>query len=217
MNSLRISEIFYSIQGESTLAGVPCTFIRLQGCGLRCSWCDTPYALDLHEPADELTIDEIICRADEYGCRLIELTGGEPLEQEGVFELMTRLCDKGYTVMIETGGYKDVSPIDKRVKKIVDLKCPSSGMMKKNLFGNIEHLTAADEVKFVVGNEEDYLWSKQVIEKYALADRATVLMSPVFGAIRPIELTEWILRDHLPVRLQLQMHKFIWPPNQRGV
>ncbi|HLP17412.1 MAG TPA: radical SAM protein [Bacteroidota bacterium] len=217
MNTLRISEIFYSIQGESTNAGLPCTFVRLQGCGLRCSWCDTPYGLDFDGEAEDLLLDEIIARTNAFGCRLVEITGGEPLEQEPVYELMTRLCDSGCSVMIETGGYKDISRIDARVKKIVDFKCPSSGMTKKNFFSNVGHLTSNDEVKFVIGSEEDYLWSKQIMRTYDLGARAVVLMSPVFGAITPLMLTEWILRDRLDVRMQLQMHKFIWPPDKRGV
>ncbi|MGE5314240.1 MAG: radical SAM protein [Acidobacteriota bacterium] len=217
MKTLNINEIFYSIQGESTRAGEPCTFIRLQGCGLRCAWCDTPYALDLHERSETLSIDEIASRVDAVGCGLVEITGGEPLEQENVYGLMELLCNNGYTVLIETGGYKDISRIDRRVKRIVDFKCPSSGMSKRNLFDNAHVLAAGDEVKFVIGSEEDYAWSKSVMAEYGLSEKATVLMSPVFGAITPLQLSEWILRDRLPVRFQLQMHKFIWPPDKRGV
>ena len=215
--TLRVSEMFLSIQGESTLAGLPCTFIRLQGCGLRCSWCDTPYALDLQGECDEYTIGEIAEAVKKFGCNLVELTGGEPLEQEPVHELMTVLCDSGYRVMIETGGYRDVKRIDARVKKILDLKCPSSGMEKKNYLENIAALTSNDEIKFVIGTEEDYRWTKTIMEKYGLAGRVSVLLSPVFGVLEPVVLSEWILRDHLDVRLQLQMHKFIWHPDQRGV
>ncbi len=160
---LHINEIFYSIQGESTLAGLPCTFIRLQGCGLRCSWCDTPYALDLHGQAEVMTLDEITAAVERFGCALVEITGGEPLEQAGVHGLMSALCDKGYRVMIETGGYCDVKNIDLRVKKIVDFKCPSSGMVKHNYLQNIDSLTTDDEVKFVIGTEEDYLWTRALI------------------------------------------------------
>jgi 7-carboxy-7-deazaguanine synthase len=217
LNTLRISEMFLSIQGESTMAGLPCTFIRLQGCGLRCSWCDTAYALDLTAPADVYTLQEIAAAVDRFGCGLVELTGGEPLEQDAVYELMTMLCDKGYRVMIETGGYLDVQRIDNRVKKIVDFKCPSSGMVKKNFMGNIDHLTPDDEVKFVIGTEEDYQWSKELMQAHRLSEKCSVLLSPVFGVMQPLQLSQWLLRDHLVARLQLQMHKFIWDPNQRGV
>ncbi len=215
--TLNINEIFYSIQGESTLAGLPCTFIRLQGCGLRCSWCDTPYALDVHEQANVLTLDEITATVERFGCTLVEITGGEPLEQPHVHDLMSHLCDKGFRVMVETGGYCDVKQIDPRVKKIVDFKCPSSGMVKRNFMQNIDCLTPDDEVKFVVGTEEDYLWTRALIIEHRLSERCTVLLSPVFGVLEPVVLSQWLLRDHLDARLQLQMHKFIWHPEQRGV
>jgi 7-carboxy-7-deazaguanine synthase len=216
-NTLRISEMFLSIQGESTAAGMPCTFIRLQGCGLRCSWCDTAYALEMAEPSRHITFDEIIASVESFGCNLVEITGGEPLEQEQVHGLMSMLCDKGYRVMIETGGYLDVKNIDRRVKKILDLKCPSSGMVKKNLMTNIEFLTSDDEVKFVIGTEEDYEWTKGVVNDHRLSEKCAVLLSPVFGVMHPAELSHWLLRDRLDARLQLQIHKFIWPPEQRGV
>jgi 7-carboxy-7-deazaguanine synthase len=216
-DTLRISEIFFSIQGESTMAGLPCIFIRLQGCGLRCSWCDTQYALDLTADADVSTFDEIIAAVKKFGCDLIEVTGGEPLEQPGVNRLMTLLCDAGYRVMMETGGYLSVEDVDPRVKKIVDLKCPSSGMEKKNYLKNIAFLTPHDEIKFVIGTEEDYQWTKLIIEQYRLDEKCAVLLSPVFGVLQPVALSEWLLRDRLTVRLQLQMHKFIWDPAMRGV
>jgi 7-carboxy-7-deazaguanine synthase len=214
---LRISEIFFSIQGESTMAGLPCIFIRLHGCGLRCSWCDTQYALDLTGAADLYTFNEILTTIGKFGCDLVEVTGGEPLEQPAVHDLMALLCDNGYRVMIETGGYLSVKNIDPRVKKIVDFKCPSSGMEKKNDLLNIGYLTEHDEIKFVIGNEEDYRWATSLMERYRLTEKCPVLLSPVFGVLEPVALSEWLLRDRLNVRLQLQMHKFIWDPATRGV
>ena len=217
MTTLRISEIFLSVQGESTMAGLPCTFVRLQGCGLRCSWCDTPYGLDLHGEADVMTTDAIAAAVEKLGCSLVEFTGGEPLEQQAVIGLMSRLCDSGYTVMIETGGYLDVSPVDGRVKKIVDFKCPASGMEKKNFLQNIASLTRNDEVKFVIADENDYRWARELMRAHRLAEKCVVLLSPAFGLLQPVALTEWMLRDHLEARLQLQIHKFIWAPDRRGV
>jgi 7-carboxy-7-deazaguanine synthase len=213
-DSLLINEIFFSIQGESTRAGLPCVFIRLTSCDLRCVWCDTAYAFN--EGAD-MSIDAIIKEVKEYDCKLIEITGGEPLLQPTVHVLMKRLCDDQYDVMIETGGHHNISGIDPRVKRIVDIKCPGSLMEKRNRWENIEMLTARDEVKFVIANEIDYEWTKEIMRKHHLAARCTILMSPVFGNIENRVLAEWILRDHLRVQFQLQLHKYIWNPTTRGV
>jgi 7-carboxy-7-deazaguanine synthase len=212
---LKINEIFFSIQGESTNAGLPCVFIRLTYCNLRCVYCDTEYAF--YEGKD-MSIDDIIKQTESYNCRLVEVTGGEPLMQEGVHELMTKLCNKGYEVMIETGGSLPIENIDKRVKIIMDLKTPYSKMEKKNRYENIPHLKPIDEVKFVVGSREDYEWTKEIIAKYDLTIKvAQVLISPVFGEVENIDLANWILHDNLKVRFQIQMHKYIWHPETRGV
>ena len=213
-DTLIINEIFFSIQGESTRIGLPCVFVRLTSCDLRCAWCDTAYAFN---EGTEMSIDVILKKVEEYKCRLVEVTGGEPLLQANVHLLMKRLCDESYDVMIETGGHRDVSSIDSRVKRIMDIKCPGSLMKKRNHWDNIKSLTGQDEVKFVIANETDYEWAKKVIQKYNLAARCTVLMSPVFGNIENRTLAEWILRDHLQVRFQLQIHKYIWDPTKRGV
>jgi 7-carboxy-7-deazaguanine synthase len=214
-NILRINEIFYSIQGEGSRAGEPCVFIRLTGCGLRCTYCDTEYAF--YEGEDR-TLENILSEAQNFNCNLIELTGGEPLEQEAVYPLMRKLCDQGYEVMIETGGHINISKVDSRVKRIVDLKTPSSGMEKRNFYQNVEYLQQNDEIKFVVGSREDYLWSKEQIEFFSLEKKVgTILMSPVTGELSPDDLAKWILEDRLPVRFQMQLHKIIWPGVERGV
>jgi 7-carboxy-7-deazaguanine synthase len=211
---LVVNEIFYSIQGESTYAGMPCTFIRLAYCNLRCSYCDTAYAFD---EGKEMQLDEVMDIVRVYGCKLVEITGGEPLLQPSVHPLMKILCDEGYEVLLETGGSIDISSVDPRVKRIVDFKSPSSGMELKNNWDNIHYLKQDDEVKFVIGNKADYDWAEQVIKKYDLSNRLIVLMSPVFGEIDLKLLTEWILSDKLNVRLQLQLQKYIWNPDKRGV
>ncbi len=210
-----VNEIFYSVQGESTWAGLPCVFVRLTACDLRCTYCDTEYAF--YEGKRRL-LDDVVAEVLSYQCPLVELTGGEPLLQKAALPLMTALCDAGKTVLIETSGAHDISGIDPRVHRIMDLKTPGSGMVDRNRYGNIEHLTKKDEVKFVIGSREDYEWSREQLEKYRLAERVNcVLFSPVFGRIQPVEIVNWILADRLPVRFQLQMHKFIWDPQQRGV
>ncbi len=214
MSLLTINEIFFSIQGESSYMGKPCVFVRLTYCNLRCTYCDTEYAFHEGTP---MSIDEIVARVRSYGCTLVEVTGGEPLAQEGSAELMRILCDQGFEVLLETGGSIDISTVDQRVKRIVDLKCPSSGMERKNLWSNINHLKQGDEAKFVVGNKDDFDWAVDVIEKHRLEQRCTVLMSPVFGVLQPLELAGWILENRVPVRFQLQMHKYIWEPETRGV
>jgi 7-carboxy-7-deazaguanine synthase len=211
---LKVNEIYYSIQGESTCSGLPCIFIRLTYCNLRCTYCDTEYAF--YEGKD-YHIEEILSEIKKYNCNLIEITGGEPLVQKESIELMKRLCDDGFEVLLETGGSLPVEEIDRRVKIIMDLKCPSSGMTKKNLYDNILHLKKTDEIKFVIGTREDYEWTKDILNKYRLIDKCVVLFSVVFGELEPLTLVEWILEDKLKVRFQLQLHKFIWNPAERGV
>ncbi len=211
---LRINEIFFSIQGESTLAGRPCVFVRLTYCNLRCSYCDTEYAFF---EGQEMQIGEIIREVRKYNCPLVEITGGEPLIQENVYALMTALCEGGFEVMVETGGHMDVSRIDQRVRRIIDIKCPSSGESEKVYWKNLEILNDRDELKFVIGDRKDYNWAKTVIEKHHLGDQYTILFSPVYGKMDNRRLAENILKDHLPVRMQLQMHKYIWSPETRGV
>ena len=218
MADLKISEIFHSIQGEGSRAGLPCVFVRLHGCGLRCSWCDTPYALDHREGGDMMDTGAVLSRVASYRCDFVELTGGEPLEQEAVFPFMTELCDQGFTVAVETGGHVDISRVDARVTVIMDVKCPGSGMMKKNRPENLEYLKPTDEVKFVVRDREDYQWMRAFIEREHLADRCgEILVSPAFDDIPYRDLAAWMLEDRLPARLQLQLHKFIWDPDARGV
>lgn len=196
------------------MAGLPCVFIRLTFCNLRCSYCDTEYAF---YEGTELSFEEILAEIKKYDCKLIEITGGEPLVQEEVLPFMKMLSDLNYQVMLETGGSLSIKEIDKRVKIVMDLKCPSSKMSQKNLCENINYLKPDDEVKFVIGNIEDYEWSKEMANKYSLTEKCTVLFSNVFSELEPIRLVEWILKDNLKVRFQLQMHKYIWNPKQRGV
>ncbi len=211
---LNVNEIYHSIQGESTNAGLLCVFIRLTGCNLRCTYCDTEYAFF---EGKERSVDEIIEEVKKYNCKLVEVTGGEPLMQIESFELMKKLCDKDFDVMLETAGNMPIKEVDERVKIIMDLKCPSSGMMDKNLYENVDHLKKDDEVKFVIGNREDYDWMKAIIVKYDLQNKCALLASVVFGKLEPLTLVNWILEDKLEVRFQLQMHKFIWHPETKGV
>lgn len=214
-NTLVVNEIFFSIQGESSWAGLPCVFVRLTYCDLRCIWCDTQYAF---YEGTEMTIDEIIEKVRSYNCKLVEITGGEPLLQENSLKLMKRLCDENFTVLLETGGHKDISKVDSRVHIIMDIKCPGSKMVHKNRWENIDHLDKKDEVKFVIKDRTDYEWAKEVIKKFNLAEKVgTILFSPVFGEIEPVTLAGWILEDKIPVRFQLQIHKYIWSPETRGV
>src|SRR5712691_6649585 len=213
--TLTINEIYHSIQGESTWAGEPCVFVRLTFCDLRCSYCDTEYAF---YEGTKRTLQEIVETVAAFKRSLVEITGGEPLLQKNVLPLMTMLADAGCTVLLETSGAHDVSKVDPRVHRIMDLKTPGSGEVERNLFSNIEYLTPRDEVKFVIGSREDYEWSRAQLREHRLAERCrAVLFSPIFGRIDPREIVEWILADNLPVRFQLQMHKFIWTPTQRGV
>jgi 7-carboxy-7-deazaguanine synthase len=214
-NTLTINEIYHSIQGESTWAGEPCVFVRLTFCDLRCTYCDTEYAF---YEGKKMALDEIATAVGALQCPLVEITGGEPLLQKNVLPLMTMLADAGLTVLLETSGAHDISAVDPRVHRIMDLKTPGSGESARNLFSNIEHLTSLDEVKFVIGSREDYEWSREQVTRFGLPQRCrAVLFSPIFGRIDPREIVEWILADRLPVRFQLQMHKFIWTPTQRGV
>ena len=211
---LKVNEIYHSIQGESTNTGLPCVFIRLTGCNLRCTYCDTEYAFF---DGKEKSIDEIIDDVKKYNCKLVEVTGGEPLMQDESIELMKKLCDEDFDVMLETAGNMPIKDVDDRVKIIMDLKCPSSGMMDKNLYENVDHLKKEDEVKFVIGNRKDYDWMKEIIGKYDLQNKCTLLASVVFGTLEPLTLVNWILEDKLDVRFQLQIHKFIWHPETKGV
>jgi 7-carboxy-7-deazaguanine synthase len=216
--SFLLNEIFYSVQGEGTRVGLPCVFVRLHGCKLRCSYCDTKYSIDRRKGGIETTGAEIDRRVREYQCGFVEFTGGEPLEQPNVFALMKYYCDEGFTVAVETGGHIDTEPCDERVIRIIDMKTPSSNMMTLNNYKNLDILRPHDEVKFVIGSREDYEWSKTLVLERGLDKRcASVLFSPVFGTLEFKTIVEWILEDHLPVRFQLQMHKFIWHPETRGV
>jgi len=212
---LTVNEIYQSIQGESTWAGLPCVFIRLTGCDLRCSYCDTAYAFF---EGTRRPLDEVLAETLGYDCPLVELTGGEPLLQRAVLPLMTALSDAGRTVLIETSGAHDISKIDSRVHRIMDLKTPDSGECARNLWSNVEQLTQRDEVKFVIGSRADYEWSRQQVRDLDLIPRVNaVLFSPVFGKIAPASIVDWLLEDKLNVRFQLQLHKFVWEPAARGV
>lgn len=214
-DSLVIHEIYASIQGESTFAGLPCTFVRTTGCNLRCSWCDTTQAF---YGGTRMTRAEVLERALATGTELVELTGGEPLLQPGVLPLMTELCDAGRTVLIETSGEADVSRVDPRVHKIMDLKAPGSGESARNRWSNLDHIGAGDELKFVLANRGDYEWMRDVIRSRDLPRRTPhLLASTVFGKLATKQLVEWVLADKLPVRVQLQMHKYVWAPEAQGV
>jgi len=210
-NRLRVTEIFYSLQGESSRVGLPTAFIRLTGCPLRCAYCDTEYAF---EGGQWFDFDQVVNKLEGFRASYVTLTGGEPLAQKNAIPFLRLLCDRGYQVSIETSGALDVSMVDSRVLKVMDLKAPSSGESKKNRFDNIVHLQSTDEVKFVVADQVDYEWSKSVLKKYALLDKCAVLFSPVYGDLSPKTLAEWILRDRLQVRFQAQLHKVIWQSAQ---
>jgi 7-carboxy-7-deazaguanine synthase len=217
---LRVTEIFHSIQGESTWAGLPCTFVRITGCPLRCVWCDTEYAF---HGGERLSLDEIVARVDALGTKLVEITGGEPLAHRNAFVLVRRLLDHGYTVLVETSGAIDVSALDPRAHKIMDLKCPGSGEAARNLWSNLEYLTPRDEIKFVIADRADYEWARDVVQSHGLGEQVrngtlrAILFSPVWDRIEFRELAEWILEDRLPVRFQIQLHKSIWGANVPGV
>jgi 7-carboxy-7-deazaguanine synthase len=207
VSSLQITEIFYSLQGESNTVGMPTVFVRLTGCPLRCSYCDTDYAFG---GGRQMAVDEIVAQVAGYGCKLVTVTGGEPLAQKQCLELLARLCDGGFEVALETCGSMNLSGVDPRVSKVMDIKTPGSGEAEKNLFSNIDCLSHADQIKFVICDEADYVWSKQILQQERLVDRVEVIMLPSYGQQRPIDLAEWILRDRLPVRFQMQLHKQLW-------
>ena len=211
---MRITEIFFSIQGESSYAGLPCVFVRFTGCPLRCGWCDTASAF---YEGTERSLESILSEVARYDCRLVEITGGEPLAQAEAHGLITALADLGYTVLIETSGAIDIAPVDRRAILIMDLKCPGSAMEDRNRWSNLSLLKPHDEVKFVIKDRVDYDWAVTIVRQYDLGERQRVLMSPVFGELEPQTLAEWILADRLPVRFQLQLHKFIWDPAARSV
>jgi 7-carboxy-7-deazaguanine synthase len=211
---LRVNEIFHSIQGESAHAGLPCVFVRLTGCNLRCKWCDTEYAF--HE-GQEMSVDDVVSEVDRHGCSLVEVTGGEPLLQEDATTLMARLLDRGYRVMLETGGSLPIESVPEGVIRIVDIKCPGSGEVERNRWENLDHLRPTDELKFVIADRADYEWAMRQLRNRGLDRRCAVLYSPVDGALAPGDLAGWVLSDGLPVRVQVQLHKILWPGVTRGV
>lgn len=211
---MKVCEIFSSIQGESSYAGVPCTFVRMTGCNLRCSYCDTAYA---YEEGTELTENEIIKKVHAMGLRTVEITGGEPLLQAGVLPLTTRLLDNGFRVLIETNGSQDVREVDQRAVLIPDVKTPGSGMPNTFLISNLDLLRPVDELKFVITGREDYEWSRHFVKEHSLAGKCTLLFSPAFGMLHPRDLSQWIMEERLEVRLNLQLHKYIYGPDVRGV
>jgi 7-carboxy-7-deazaguanine synthase len=204
---LRISEIFYSLQGETSRVGLPTVFVRLTGCPLRCTYCDTTYAFT---GGQNMEIAQILEEVARHGAHYVTVTGGEPLAQKNCIELLAALCDAGYDVSLETGGALDVSRVDARVVKVLDIKTPASGEIARNLWANLDHLNPQDEIKLVLSDEADYLWAKQVLSEHALDGKCAVLFAPVQGKLSPTLLAEWILRDHLPVRMQVQLHKLLW-------
>jgi len=211
---MRITEIFHSIQGESSFAGRPCVFVRLTGCPLRCTWCDSEYTF---YGGTEMALDDVLAKVRSFGCRLVEVTGGEPLHQPEAFTLIERLCSDGYEVLVETSGAIDISPVDLRAHIIMDVKCPGSGMMDRMDWKNLNRIAGKDEIKFVLKDRADYEFACTMIERHRLAERCPVLFSPSFGELDPRQLSEWVLADTLPVRVQLQLHKLIWDPQTRGV
>jgi 7-carboxy-7-deazaguanine synthase len=212
---LTVNEIFHSIQGESTQAGRPCVFVRLTACDLRCSWCDTPYAF--HE-GHRMSVDEVIARVQTYGCPIVEITGGEPLLQKEVHPLMQRLLDDGFVVMLETGGHRSVEEVPAGVLRVIDVKCPGSGEAERNDWTNMERLVATDEIKFVIRDRVDYEYARGVVTRHGLIGRVrAVLFSPVHGVLDPKQLAAWVLEDRLEVRVQIQVHKYIWDASTRGV
>lgn len=214
-DTLAVTEIFKSVQGESTWAGKPCVFVRLTGCNLRCTWCDTAYAF---HGGTKMSVDEVVRRVEELDCPLVEITGGEPLLHKACPTLAQRLLDLGLTVLCETSGSLPIDRLPEGVIRIMDLKCPGSGECERNDWSNIDRLGPRDEVKFVIADRADYEWSRDMISRYNLSSRCNeVLFSPVFGSIEPRALVEWVLEDKLDVRFQLQLHKLVWPPDQKGV
>lgn len=210
---LKVNEIFYSIQGESSFAGIPCVFIRLSGCNLRCTYCDTRYAFT---EGKKITIDQIIQKVNQYQCPIIEITGGEPLLQDETIQLAEKLCQLNYTVLIETNGTQDIRSLPKQVIRIIDIKCPGSGENKKINWNILNQLESNDELKFVVSSLEDYQWAKKIILEYNLIEKSKILISPVYNKLHPRILAEWILQDKLNIRLQIQLHKTIWFNQKQG-
>ena len=211
---IRLIEVYASVQGESTWVGVPCIFVRLAGCNLRCTWCDSTFTF---KGGQHRSIDEVLDEVATFGIPLVEVTGGEPLVHRQAIPLMARLLERGHTVLLETSGSRDISAVPEGVHIILDLKPPDSGEEAANLWTNIPLLKSKDEVKFVIASRRDYEWSRQKVQEHGLDRRCTVLFSPVFGQVAPLDLVNWILEDRLPVRFQLQLHKVLWPPDQRGV
>lgn len=204
---LRVTEVFHSLQGESSRVGLPTTFVRLTGCPLRCRWCDTAYAF---HGGENLTVDQVLERVARFGPRHVCVTGGEPLAQKGCRALLAALCEHGYDVSLETSGAVDIGGIDARVSVVMDLKAPGSGEERKNRWSNLALLRPGDEIKLVLAGESDYVWARAVLEEKRLASICQVLFSPVAGSLDPAQLADWILRDRLPVRMQLQLHKILW-------
>lgn len=204
---LKIHEIFYSLQGESSRVGLPTVFVRLTGCPMRCVYCDTAYAFS---GGCNMEISDIMAKVAEFGTKYVTVTGGEPLAQKGCLVLLKELCDAGYSVSLETGGAIDISPVDKRVSVILDVKTPGSGEVENNVWTNLDYLKPADEVKFVLCSRADYDWAKDILVKHHIADKCPVLFSPVYSQVNPTDLAEWVLKDQLPVRMQVQLHKILW-------
>ena len=212
---LTVNEIFFSIQGESSYAGRPCVFVRLTGCDLRCTWCDTAYAFDAGQ---KQTVEAVVTAVGDYGCSLVEITGGEPLLQRDVYPLMKNLLAAGHTVLLETGGHVDISNVPHEVVKVVDVKCPGSGEAGRNDLANLDRLARHDEVKFVIRDRSDYEFARACVHTHGLEDRcAAVLFSPVHRVLDPERLSEWALADRLPIRIQVQLHKYLWGDEARGV
>ena len=211
---LKVNEIFYSIQGESTFAGLPCVFVRLTGCPLRCSWCDTEYAFHEGRP---MSVEEVVREVERHGCKRVEVTGGEPLVQPEAAPLMRALLDRGYEVLLETGGSEPIESVPDGVVRVLDVKCPGSGESERNRWKNLASLRAADQVKFVIRDRTDYLWARDRIREHGLIGRCAVLLSPVHGVLEAADLSGWILEDRLDVRVQIQLHKLLWPGVSRGV
>jgi len=214
MSELIVTEIFYSIQGESSHAGLPCAFVRLTGCPLRCSWCDTVYSF---KGGKRMSIDAILETLSSYKTNLVEITGGEPLAQENSLPLMEALIQKGYKVLIETGGSESIANVHKDVCIIMDIKCPGSKMHEKMMWSNLEHIKSSDEIKFVIASHEDFLWAVEKIKHYNLESRCRLLLSPAWGLVSPQNLSEWLLECGVKARLNLQLHKYIWGPRKKGV
>lgn len=204
---LKIHEIFHSLQGESSRVGLPTVFVRLTGCPMRCVYCDTAYAFS---GGSNMEIDDIMTKVAEFGTKYVTVTGGEPLAQKNCLVLLKTLCDAGYSVSLETGGAIDISPVDKRVSVILDIKTPDSGELENNLWQNLEHLKSTDEIKFVLCSRADYEWAKNQLIKRHLADKCPILFSPVYSQLKPVDLADWVVADRLPVRMQVQLHKILW-------